>query len=1663
MPIVHRLILLVLVLIGVGVQPAAAQTRVENRATLTFTDAGGPRSVASNLVSLDVMAAAKRPTRISFRFPAPDFRFDGMVCQTTPVMAFTPAPVDEAALAASTPAARADAYADMFVVLEAEGQNRDPARRDTAVLDVDVGPVHTTLPLLETGVDTGVFAGGVPATASGKYADLVPCDVRRVRGVPIRLSFTEDDRSLASTVDLLIDPAGYVFDSTNGRMVDGAIVSIVDADGKPAAVIGEDGTSAYPSTVVTGQTVTDASGRVYPGLPGRYRFPLLPPGTYFLKITPPAGYTAPSLASDDAIGRLRDPLGGRFLVSAASSGGPIVLATPDPVYVDVPVDPIGTQGSGKTPDTLLLTKIASVRDASPGDIVQYRLLLENRGTAPESDVHLLDTLPVGLRYEPRSTRGASEPTVSSDGRQLDFAMTPLAPGGSVELRYVVTIAPGAPVGPALNRARAFSRGNASAEAAASVRLRPLAFSDAITIVGRVSEGACGDPAERRKGIPGVRLLLEDGTFVVTDRDGLYHIEGARAGRHVVQLDTGSIPASYEPVACDTDSRQAGSAISRFVEGVGNVVKRVDFQLRPTGRTVNAAAALPIEVLGDAEAAGSRDWLAGQMPGVAWLFPAVDHNPRAPVLRVAIKHLPGQRVALTVNGTQTDPLAFDGTDTSGIVAVTRWSGLPLIDGDNRLEARILTDDGRTVETLSRTVHYAGAPVRAAFDAAKSRLVADGIRQPLLAVRITDASGRPVRAGTLVPFSVEQPYAAAQELDLEQRRQLAGLDRGATTARVVGDDGYAFIALQPTTQAGGVSATVMLGGDTRVERFPVRAWLEATRNQWIVVGFGAGSLGFEQLSRHGRSLPRVERNRLVGDGQLALYAKGRIKGSWLLTIAYDSDRRYDPDRGLLGTIDPDRYYTVYGDGSRQGYDAATAKKLYLRLERREFYALFGDIETAMTDTQLTRYSRTLTGAKAAYQGRWLRASGFVARTAQLYRRDEIQGNGLSGPYRLSSSDIVPNSDKLRIEVRDRFRSERIVASTSLTRHIDYDIDAVAGTIRFREPVLSRDAALNPTFIVVDYEVEGGRGGKLAAGGRVAARVGRVEIGAAALRDETLGRATVVGADLRAKVAAGTEVRAEVATGGRAGLSSGTAILAEAEHHGGGVDVIGYVRQQDVGFGLGQQNLVEAGTRKVGLDGRVAIADRFSLAGSAWYQDMLVGSGRRVAGDARIEYRRPGGTLFAGGQFADDRGIDGRDRSSRLLMLGGSKSLFDGKLTLGGQTQFAPGGDKASVDFPIRHQLTAAWRVTPGIRLLGGYEITDGRDYAARTAQIGFDVAPWTGAKLMSTLNQQAIGENGARTFAQYGLNQSLPIGKRWTIDATLDAASTVRGRIPQGAVVNPLQPVASAGFLGRDQLNGDYAAVTLGATYRSPRWSWNGRIEYRDGTRDDRWGLISNVLRSLGEGRTLASSVRAYRLTDGEGRVATSAAADVALAWRPLDSRWSILERLVLRHEDADAGFRADNVLAVPTFAAGTQATTRIVNNLAVNYRSGPEGLGHGIEATVYYGAKYVQGRFADDRFDGYIDVTGFDLRRDIGTRFDIGVQGSVQHGWDRGTWSWSGGPSVGVSPATNVWISAGWNVAGYRDRDFEDDRYTRQGPYVTMRLKFDQLSLGAAGRALGIGR
>ncbi|MDC7682779.1 hypothetical protein PQU92_05795 [Asticcacaulis sp. BYS171W] len=1629
---------------------------IENTAQLTFTRGGGPRAVSSNstvLTTKDELHYA----RLRFHRMPRNFNYSELTCVDMASRLVHAAPISPDVLATMP---EDDSHTDQTtgMVLDYPNGNKDPNVRETQIIDSALSDGRTAKFILtETDVNTGVFAGGVSTTASTSNAKV--CIPPFPKNLTVTIRFNAEGLATPTSDTILIDPFGQVFDSKTGALINGATVTLIDeATGQPAKVFADDGVTAYPSTVVSGRPVTDSGGLTYTFGDGEYRFPMTHAGTYRLKVTPPEGYVAPSLVAPADIPTTEHDI---YTIIDASYGKSFVLSAPEPLEVDIPIDPL-PHGS------LQMQKTTSVREASAGDIIPYQLSVSNPDTWTMRKVMITDSLPSGQRYRKGSTRGAAEPAVSGDGRTLIFDIGDIAPGSATAIRYVTDVLPNARTGEAVNRATAWVDGNSvkSLEASASVRIRPFLNSDALTIVGRVTEGDCVLPPEKRKGVANVRILLEDGTSVVTDRDGLYHIEGARKGRHVVQIDTNALAKNLIPSACANDTRWAGSDISRFIEGQGGSLIRVDFRVRRNGADpVETDPSVSLKIADDAVASGGRtNWFIGQAPGIDWLFPEIDHNPRAPALRVAIKHAPTQRVALTVNGVTPDALAFDGADRDGDIAVSVWTGLPLKEGDNALEARVLNADASVAKVLTRTVHYSNTPVKAALAPEHSRLIADGVQKPMIAVRLTDRDGKPVRAGTMATFMVDQPYVAAQTAAAEQNRQLSGLDGNLPTARVVGDDGIAFVALQPTMQAGTVHLVFRFTQDGIEQKSELRPWLKAGQQKWVVVGFGAGTLGFDTLSDKAEAFKAGEEDTIT-DGQLAFYAKGRVKGEWLMTMAYDSDRKFDARTGLLSVIDPNKYYTVYGDGTQQAYDAATQRKLYLRLERREYYALFGDFETGMIDTQLARFSRTLNGVKTEYHGEKISVKAFAARSDQRYARDEIRGNGLSGPYRLSASDIIANSDKITLETRDRYRSEKIIDSRLLTRHIDYDIDPLSGTLTFREPVMAWDADRNPIFIVADYEIDGNGDQRLVAGARATAQLtDKVVVGASLLKDESDNDASVAGLDLKAQIFENTELRVEAAKGGDAANRDAGAYLVEVEHHSARADVLAYARRQDHGFGLGQQNLGESGTFKHGIDGQVRLNDTWRLTGGLWQQTQIDSPQTRTSGNARLEYRRANGTVFAGLEATSDRGFDETQpdstNRSRLLTLGGSQSFLKDTLQLSAQVQFALGGDKASSDFPMRHQISAAYKIRDGIRLLASHEIAEGDAFKAHNTQLGFEVAPWAGAKVSTTVNQQAIGENGARTFASLGLNQSVPLSKNWTVDATFDASQTMSGQTPTG--VNPFRPVTTN--TDGDSGNGDYVAATVGATYRASDWSWTGRLERRTSDTSDRWGVTSNVLRSLGEGKTVASGLRAYEVVRHDGQTTRFAAADVAIAYRPLDSRWSVLERLELRHENADAGVSRNNVLAVNS-GSFAQQTTRIVNNLAINFTQfarmdDNDDRANGYEVSAYYGAKYVEGRFADDSYDGFVDLLGVEFRHDLGQRFDVGFNLAVQHAWTTGAVNYTYGPSLGFSPAKNVWLTAGYNIAGFHDRDFDDSRYTRQGAYVTARFKFDQTTFANAAQRLG---
>ncbi len=1079
--------------------------------------------------------------------------------------------------------------------------------------------------------------------------------------------------------------------------------------------------------------------------------------------------------------------------------------------------------------------------------------------------------------------------------------------------------------------------------------------------------------------------------------------------------------------------------------------------------------------------GDVDWLARTTGKTGFLFPGEKHNPRAPALRVVVEHGLKETVELMVNGEPVPNLNLDGTrrDPGRKAAVSIWRALPLREGANRIVARVRNEDGMVTNELVRIVNYANTPVRAELVPEKSVLVADGLTRPVLAVRLLDRNGQPVREGISGPVTIHAPYMSWQQQQETQRRQLAGLDAFSPQYVVKGDDGIALIELAPTTESGTAQLDFDFFSDRDNRRTQeLRAWLEPAAREWVMVGFAEGTVGFNTLKDNVQALKDqgVEEG-VYTDGKASFYAKGSVQGKWILTMAYDTSKQRDR-QSLLSTIDPNEFYTLYGDGAEQRYDAASQSKLYLKLERGQFYALFGDYDTGLGQTQLSTYNRTLNGIKTEKAGGLVVFTAYAAETQQTHARDEIRGNGTSGLYRLSRNNLVLNTEQVRIETRDRLHSQTIIDSRPLTRHLDYDIDYSAGTLFFKQPVYSQDVNFNPTWIVVDYETQGTATNATNAGGRVGLNLleGKLEVGVTALHDESGdstvgGKSDLLGTDLKYRFDMDSELRLEMAgsSGEQAGTSrDGKAWLAELERHTGRYDLLLYMRDQEPEFGLNQQSLSEAGQQKIGMNTTVHLDREWSVQGELYQQQNQTTDSTRDAASAKLHYETQQGSVSIGVQTVNDStdnvasGLAGQDFSSQQLALSANRWFMKRKLQLSADAEM---GKSESADYPNRFVLGAGYAFTDHVKLLAGQEFTDGSDLKTSNTRVGMQVVPWKGARLDSTLNQSQMSEYGPRTFAQFGLAQTLQVDKAWGVDFGLDSSQGIGGAKP-APEINNSQATSNALGLGTSRvtaLTEDYLALTSGLTYRADIWSWTGRAEYRNGETEDRYGFTSNFLRQAREGVAFATGTQAFRTTNATS-TGNLASLDLSWAWRPLGTQWSVLDRLEFKYEDAEN----TTALATPlpgglfgfdSLVANSAQSRRIINNLALNHvsrewtqddRSG--NLFRRYERnqwSLYYGAKYAMDTFDGEAYNGYTDMIAAEVRHDLRSWLDIGLQASTLNSWSTGTRSYSFGPQIGASPVKNGWITLGWNLRGFTDRDFDAARYSAQGPYLQLRIKFDQ--------------
>jgi uncharacterized repeat protein (TIGR01451 family) len=1016
-------------------------------------------------------------------------------------------------------------------------------------------------------------------------------------------------------------------------------------------------------------------------------------------------------------------------------------------------------------------------------------------------------------------------------------------------------------------------------------------------------------------------------------------------------------------------------------------------------------------------------------GIEMLLPGRDFNPAIPSTKISIKHSPRQTLEVTLNGRPVNPLNYDGIEVSPdqSFAVSRWKGVDLKDGANEIGIEIVNPDGSVAKKLKRIVNYSGTAVRGEIVSEMSVLVADGKTRPVIAVRLYDRSGKPARQGAVGSFRVNAPYRSWWEVEDERKNDIVAVGSREPIYRV-GAGGIALIELEPTTQAG--EAELTLNFDNRRQQ-ELRTWLSAQPRDWILVGFAEGTVGYNTLTDNMTAAVEAGfEDEYFDEGRVAFFAKGQVKGEYLLTVAYDSDRERSENRDRFQTVvDPNAYYSLYADKSEQRFDAPSQRKLYLKLERRQFFALFGDFDTGMSVTELARYERRFNGLKSGFQGENVGYTAFATETNQSFVRDDIRGDGTSGLYQLSRTPIIANSEQVRIEVRDRFDTGEILTSTILSRFLDYNLDTLDGTLYFKQPVPSRDQAFNPIFIVVEYESESSTNEEVIAGGRASVRTSndQFEVGVSHINEGQQGaESDLTGVDVRWQLNPETLLKAEFASSNRTENNvdtSGSAHSVALEHQGEKVDLRAYLKEVDEGFGLGQQNTAEKGIRKIGVDGRSQISERFYFDGEASWQQNLETEAIRHAAKAQLRYENDGFTASTGLIHASDKFADGQTLDSNLAEVGVSKKFGD--VTLRANSSFELSSDAESVDYPATTVLGADYRIVQGVDLFAEYEQASGPLLDSSMSRLGVKASPWSRAQINSSITSERT-EYGPRLFSNVGLIQGFQLSERWILDVGLDQANTITD-----SSIRPFDPDRE---LVSGSLSDDFTAVFVGAVYTADLWSANSRVEYRNSDSEERKSLLSGWYREPSLGHGMSAGLTMFTSENISGTNMSAADLKFGWAWRKAESRWSFLNRIDLVFEDTELLLQKEE-------------SQRLINNFNANRR-----ISARTQLSLQYAFKYVKSMFDAQEFSGYTDLVGIDFRRGFKTKWDWGTHASAYHSYAAETIDYGFGLDVGFNVRDNLWVTIGYNIAGFHDSDFASARYTAEGPYLQISMKADQHTL-----------
>lgn len=991
----------------------------------------------------------------------------------------------------------------------------------------------------------------------------------------------------------------------------------------------------------------------------------------------------------------------------------------------------------------------------------------------------------------------------------------------------------------------------------------------------------------------------------------------------------------------------------------------------------------------------------------WVWPPEGYSPDISATNILVQHPKNNRIRLTLNGIPVHSIYFEGIKRANgrAISVSEWHGVNIEEGENQFVAEILDRDENVIDYLNHSVYFAGAPAQAELLPEMSTLIADGMQVPIIAVRFTDKNGYAVRKNTQGEIQISEPYQLLQrsEYDINPLN-----DSNKLSYRVEGN-GIAFIRLQPTTHTGELTLTFNHANNLTDE---IRSWLKPAPRDWILIGLGDLSIGANaasnDASRNSNGL--IDEN-IFHQGRLAFYSKGQVPGNYLLTAAYDSAKKKTTPFSTL--VQPGEYYTLYADASQQGQDASSANKLYVKIEKERFYALYGDLNTGLDKTELSRYVRNLTGAQVVYQSDLVKLSGFASEAESSFVRDEIQANGTSGLYQLENDFIILNSESIRIETRDRLNNQNILNTRTLKRNLDYSLDYNNGSLYFKSPIAATDNAFNPVYIVADYETENSTSGYLI-GGRAGIKAFNNALTAGLTlidEDKNQQRNQLNGLDAKLELGKLT-LSAEVAQTRPSNSKDASAKKVEAKLRTSFAEITAYSQRTDKDFGLEQQNQADLDQQSTGVSATLYLTEQDQVKLNTLYQtEISSGFDKQQAATEWTHKITDSSSFNAGLRSSMQETTEGMHFIDELT-LGASAPVLnqDLRLNINATTDISQRSEEND-----RLKFGAEYRWTDSLSTFADYERSFNTNSLERTS-IGLRTQPWQGGQVEQSLVQETQ-KDGYRLYSESGLSHDLKVDDHWLISFGFNQSNNLKQAQPaeQGA-------------------SEDFHAISTGWGYRSQQWQWTNRLERRIADSSKTHSARTSLYHPLSSAMAIGGSIDFYKQTTSPG-FEQNVDATLDFAIRPRKQPLALLLQTRWVQDSISTGS-----------SSATDQSRRIINNAHVNWK-----LNNQNQLAMQYGFKRILDQYYNEDYNASVHYLASEWRHQISEHWDIGAHGRELFNSGEQQQN-SYGLSLGVRPMKNLWTSIGYNFEGFVDNDFSTANYTTHGVYLKLRFKADQDTL-----------